>query len=57
MDLPTMTAESLLALDANSDISSASAHAELGFTSRPAEQSIADAYACFRERGLLVGEV
>jgi dihydroflavonol-4-reductase len=53
--LPPVTAESLAALDANPDISSAKARAELGFSARPPAVSIADAYACFRERGLIAG--
>jgi dihydroflavonol-4-reductase len=51
--LPPVTGESLAALEANSEISSAKAREELGFTARPPEQSIMDAYACFRDRGLL----
>jgi len=55
LDLPPVTTESLLALDANPEISSTKARAELGFAARPLEESIADAYACFRNRGVLAG--
>lgn len=53
VDLPPVSEESLAALDANGEISSAKAREELGFATRPPEESIADAYACFRTRGLL----
>jgi len=56
VDLPPVTAESLSALEAKPGISSARAHEELGFAPRPTEESIADAYACFRERGLLANQ-
>jgi len=53
VDLPPITGESLSALEAKPGISNARARDELGFTTRPTEESIADAYACFRDRGLL----
>jgi len=53
VDLPPVTAESLSALEAKPGISNARARNELDFAPRPIEDSIADAYACFRDRGLL----
>ena len=53
VDLPPVTEESLFALEANDDVSSARAREELGFVARTPEESIVDAYACFRNRGLL----
>ena len=56
VDLPPVTEESLSALEAKPGISNARARDELGFATRPTEESIEDAFACFRQRGLLANE-
>lgn len=50
---PLYTADSLHALESNRRISCERAVAELGYTHRPLRETIADAYAWFREAGML----
>lgn len=51
---PLLTAESLRALtDSNAHVSSAKAERELGYTTRPVAQSVADTVAWFRQAGRL----
>jgi len=51
---PLYTSDSLHALESNRRISCDRAVAELGYTHRPLRETIADAYAWFREAGILV---
>jgi len=50
---PLFTPESLAALRGNRRVSRAKAEAELGYRPRPIEETIRDAYAWFREAGMI----
>jgi dihydroflavonol-4-reductase len=52
---PIFTAYSIDVLASNSMVSSARARAELGFTSRPWQESIRDQVAWFRSKGIMKG--
>ena len=53
---PRLTSASLKALRHHRHISSAKAEAELGYTSRPTEETLRDTFAWFRARGVLDGK-
>ena len=50
---PVFTAYSIDVLKSNSEVSSARAHQELGFTTRPWQESIRDHIEWFRDQGIL----